>query len=203
MDSKLDRSQNCSESFVRERAPCVTIKGVSRCQLPVTQGGGEGKAIYIDTEGCFRPERLAAVAERFGLNPEDVLDNVSVQLDATTANIKCNSWFKLLGDDGGESSRLDHCRQCHGTVSNGLQRKGRTSRRGNSCSGHHAYVLQCLANEYGAAVLIYQSSRVLARFFDVLGRHGIKPMEETSSSLTHPRHASNFARDAEKNALHV
>lgn len=33
-------------------------------QLPIDQGGGEGKAMYIDTEGTFRPERLLAVAER-------------------------------------------------------------------------------------------------------------------------------------------
>ena len=51
---------------------CVT------CQLPIDQGGAEGKAMYIDTEGCFRPERLKAIAERFGLNPQDVLDNVAV-----------------------------------------------------------------------------------------------------------------------------
>ena len=50
---------------------CVT------CQLPLDQGGGEGKALYIDTEGCFRPQRLAAIAERFGLNAEDVLENVA------------------------------------------------------------------------------------------------------------------------------
>jgi DNA repair protein RAD51 len=50
---------------------CVT------CQLPVDQGGGEGKALYIDTEGTFRPERLVAIAERFGVSPEDVLDNVA------------------------------------------------------------------------------------------------------------------------------
>ncbi|NXF97565.1 RAD51 protein, partial [Eubucco bourcierii] len=34
------------------------------CQLPIDRGGGEGKAMYIDTEGTFRPERLLAVAER-------------------------------------------------------------------------------------------------------------------------------------------
>eukprot|EP00003_Mantamonas_plastica_P006361 TRINITY_DN1516_c0_g2_i1.p1 TRINITY_DN1516_c0_g2~~TRINITY_DN1516_c0_g2_i1.p1 ORF type:complete len:183 (+),score=50.71 TRINITY_DN1516_c0_g2_i1:327-875(+) len=33
--------------------------------------------MYIDTEGTFRPERLQALAERFGLNAEDVLDNVA------------------------------------------------------------------------------------------------------------------------------
>nr|WCZ58695.1 DNA repair protein RAD51 homolog 1 [Seculamonas ecuadoriensis] len=47
------------------------------CQLPVAQGGGEGKALYIDTEGTFRPQRLQQIAERFGLNPDDVMDNVA------------------------------------------------------------------------------------------------------------------------------
>jgi len=37
-------------------------------QLPIDMGGGEGKALYIDTEGTFRPERLLAVAERYCSN---------------------------------------------------------------------------------------------------------------------------------------
>lgn len=40
-------------------------------------GGGEGKCLYIDTEGTFRPVRMLAVAERFGLNGEEVLDNIA------------------------------------------------------------------------------------------------------------------------------
>lgn len=40
-------------------------------------GGGEGKCLYIDTEGTFRPVRLLSVAERYGLNGEEVLDNVA------------------------------------------------------------------------------------------------------------------------------
>ena len=47
------------------------------CQLPGSMGGGEGKCLYIDTEGTFRPERLLAIAERYGLNGSDVLDNVA------------------------------------------------------------------------------------------------------------------------------
>jgi len=47
------------------------------CQLPIDQGGGEGKCLYIDTEGTFRPERLLAVAQRYGLNGQEVLDNVA------------------------------------------------------------------------------------------------------------------------------
>lgn len=49
----------------------------STFQLPVDMGGGEGKCLYIDTEGTFRPERLLAVAERYGLSGSDVLDNVA------------------------------------------------------------------------------------------------------------------------------
>lgn len=47
------------------------------CQLPIDHGGGEGKCLYIDTEGTFRPERLLATAERYGLSGPDVLDNVA------------------------------------------------------------------------------------------------------------------------------
>jgi DNA repair protein RAD51 len=33
--------------------------------------------MYIDTEGTFRPERLTAIAERFDLDPQEVLENVA------------------------------------------------------------------------------------------------------------------------------
>lgn len=47
------------------------------CQLPFDMGGGEGRCLYIDTEGTFRPERIVQTAERYGLNGEQVLDNVA------------------------------------------------------------------------------------------------------------------------------
>ena len=34
-------------------------------------------AMYIDTEGSFRPERLVPIAERYGLDTEKVMDNVA------------------------------------------------------------------------------------------------------------------------------
>ncbi len=49
---------------------CVTV------QRPIDQGGAEGKAIFVDTEGTFRPQNLVKIAERFGMNPEEVLENV-------------------------------------------------------------------------------------------------------------------------------
>lgn len=48
------------------------------CQLPVDMGGAEAKCIYIDSEGTFRPERLIAVAERYNISGDSVLDNVAV-----------------------------------------------------------------------------------------------------------------------------
>lgn len=47
------------------------------CQLDPESGGASGKALYIDTEGTFRPERLIPIAERYGLDPDQVLENVS------------------------------------------------------------------------------------------------------------------------------
>nr|KIR45862.1 meiotic recombinase Dmc1 [Cryptococcus bacillisporus CA1280] len=45
-------------------------------QLPEDQGGGSGKVAYIDTEGTFRPDRVRAVADRFGVDSNMALDNV-------------------------------------------------------------------------------------------------------------------------------
>mgnify|MGYP000297469671 CR=1 FL=1 len=50
---------------------CVT------CQLPLEQGGGAGKALYIDTENTFRPERIQEIAERYNLQPKDVMENIA------------------------------------------------------------------------------------------------------------------------------
>ncbi len=47
-------------------------------QLPKEQGGANGKAVFIDTEGTFRPERIRKIAEGIGANPEKVLKNILV-----------------------------------------------------------------------------------------------------------------------------
>ena len=47
-------------------------------QLPVELGGANGKAVYIDTEGTFRPDRIKQIAVAKGLNPENVLKNIFV-----------------------------------------------------------------------------------------------------------------------------
>lgn len=47
-------------------------------QLPKEQGGAGGKAVFIDTEGTFRPERIKQIAEGLGANPDNVLKNILV-----------------------------------------------------------------------------------------------------------------------------
>ncbi|MEM0194026.1 MAG: DNA repair and recombination protein RadA, partial [Metallosphaera sp.] len=45
-------------------------------QLPSEKGGLSGKALYIDTEGTFRTERIKAMASALGLEPKEVLQNI-------------------------------------------------------------------------------------------------------------------------------
>ncbi|CAB4391188.1 unnamed protein product [Rhizophagus irregularis] len=45
-------------------------------QLPPSMGGTNGKAAFIDTEGTFRPERIKAIAARFGIDQEAALENI-------------------------------------------------------------------------------------------------------------------------------
>jgi len=47
-------------------------------QLPIEKGGANGKCVFIDTEGTFRPVRLKQIAESLGANPEKVLKNIFV-----------------------------------------------------------------------------------------------------------------------------
>jgi DNA repair protein RadA len=49
-----------------------------RVQLPVEQGGANGKCVFIDTEGTFRPARIKQIAEAMGANSEKVLKNILV-----------------------------------------------------------------------------------------------------------------------------
>ncbi|KAK7064276.1 putative DNA repair protein RAD51 [Favolaschia claudopus] len=122
------------------------------CQLPGSMGGGEGKCLYIDTEGTFRPVRLLAVAERFGLNGEEVLDNVAYaraynadhqnQLLASAAGLMAESRFCLL--------IVDSCTALYRTDFSG---RGELSNRQNHL-GKFLHTLQRLADEFGIAVVV-------------------------------------------------
>jgi len=47
-------------------------------QLPKEKGGCDGKAVFIDTEGTFRPKRIRDIAEAIGADADKVLKNILV-----------------------------------------------------------------------------------------------------------------------------
>ena len=63
-------------------------------------------AMYIDTEGTFRPERLVPIAKRYVLDPQKVMDNVAYaraqnsehqnKLLLQAAALMCENRFALL-----------------------------------------------------------------------------------------------------------
>ncbi|KAK9908966.1 hypothetical protein WJX75_005287 [Coccomyxa subellipsoidea] len=135
---------------------CVT------CQLPIDMGGGEGKAMYIDTEGTFRPQRLMQIAERYGLIPHDVLDNVAYarahntdhqgQLLMAAASMMADSRFALIVVDSVTALyRVEY--QGRGELSARQIHLGRFMRS-----------LQRLADEYGCAVVV--TNQVVAANLD-------------------------------------
>jgi len=122
------------------------------CQLPFDMGGGEGKCLYIDTEGTFRPVRLLAVANRYGLSGEEVLDNVAyaraynsdhqLQLLTQAAAMMCETRFSLLIVDSATALyRTDFLGR--GELSSRQTHLAKFMRQ-----------LQRLADEFGIAVVI-------------------------------------------------
>jgi len=51
---------------------CVNV------QLPVERGGLNGGALYIDTENTFRTERIVQMARHLGLDPDEVVKNITI-----------------------------------------------------------------------------------------------------------------------------
>ncbi len=47
-------------------------------QKPTEEGGLDGRALYIDTENTFRPERIVSIAKANGMDPAKVLNNIIV-----------------------------------------------------------------------------------------------------------------------------
>ncbi|KAF8926721.1 recombinase rad51 [Dissophora ornata] len=122
------------------------------CQLPLTMNGAEGRCLYIDTEGTFRPERLLSIAERYNLKGEEVLENVAyarayntdhqMNLLVQAAAMMSESRFALLIVDSATSLyRTDFSGR--GELSARQMHMARFLRN-----------LQRLADEFGIAVVI-------------------------------------------------
>ena len=51
---------------------CVTV------QKNKDEGGLEGGVLYIDSENTFRPERIVSIAQAQGMDPQKILENITV-----------------------------------------------------------------------------------------------------------------------------
>jgi DNA repair protein RAD51 len=122
------------------------------CQLPIENGGGQGKCLWIDTEGTFRTERIKPIAERFGLNPDDVMDNIAyaraynsdhqLKLLTQASAMMAESHYALLVVDSSTNLyRTDY------------SGRGELSAR-QMHLGQFLRNLQRLADEYGIAVVL-------------------------------------------------
>lgn len=56
----------------------IAFQATVNVQLPVEKGGLNGTAVFIDTEGTFRPERIIQMASAKNLDPKEVLKNIMV-----------------------------------------------------------------------------------------------------------------------------
>lgn len=122
------------------------------CQLQIEQGGGAGKCLWIDTEGTFRPERIIPIAERFGLDANDVMDNIAyarayntdhqMQLLVNAAAMMSETRYALL--------IVDSSTNLYRTDYSG---RGELSAR-QMHLGQFLRNIQRLADEFGIAVII-------------------------------------------------
>jgi DNA repair protein RadA len=128
-------------------------------QLPKEKGGLGGKALVIDTEGSFRPERVQQMAQAVGLDPKKALDNIltarafnsdhQILLADKAEEVIKNENVKLLVVDSLTSQfRSDYTGR--GTLANRQQKMNK-----------HLHKLQKLADTYNLAV--YITNQVMAR----------------------------------------
>jgi DNA repair protein RadA len=127
-------------------------------QLPKERGGLGGKAIFIDTEQTFRPERIVDMAKALELDPQKTLDNIfiaraynsdhQVLLAEKAEEILKKENVKLIIVDSLTASfRSDYTGR--GTLANRQQKLNR-----------HLHHLQRLADVYNVA--IYVTNQVMA-----------------------------------------
>ncbi|KAH7645277.1 dna repair protein rad51-like protein [Dermatophagoides farinae] len=122
------------------------------CQLPIDMGGAEGKCLFIDTEGTFRPERFLAIAKRYKMDENNCLEGIAyaraynsdhqTQLLIDAASMMSNSRYALM--------IVDSATALYRTDYNG--RSELAARQMHLA--RFLRMLQRLADEFGIAVVI-------------------------------------------------
>lgn len=121
-------------------------------QLPPEDGGVQGKAVYIDTENTFRPERINEIAEAKGLDPEQALENIFVARASTTDHqmLLAEKAGEMADDDGIRLLIVDALMSIFRTEYVG---RGALAERQQKL-GKHLATLQKLSEMYNVAVFV-------------------------------------------------
>lgn len=135
---------------------CHTLSVI--CQLPIEMGGAEGKSMYIDTEGTFRPERLLDIAPRFGMTRESVLDNV-VYARAYNTDHQTSLLYQAAAMMAETRYALVVVDSATALYRSDFSGRGELAER-QMHLGRFLRMLQRLADEFGVAVVI--SNQVVA-----------------------------------------
>lgn len=121
-------------------------------QLPSNMGGGNGKVIWIDTEGTFRPNRIVSVAERFEVDPAAVLDNISVAR-AYTHEHQMHLVTQAAAQMNDEHCSLLIVDSVMALFRSDFSGRGQLAERQQRLNKHLSQLTK-LANEYNIAILL-------------------------------------------------
>lgn len=121
-------------------------------QLPPEQGGLGGKALFIDAESTFRPERIRQIAEGKGLNPDEILKNILV------AKVMSADHQMLLAEKAGDLIEKENIKLI---VVDSLTSQFRAEFVGRGALADrqqrlnkHIHTLQRVADKYNVAVFV-------------------------------------------------
>jgi DNA repair protein RadA len=125
---------------------CVNV------HLPVEKGGLDGKVLFLDTEGTFRPERIESMAKAAGLDPEKVLNDIFVVRCSNTSQqiLTIERADKLIRENNIKLIVVDSIMALFRSEFIGRGALGERQQKLNS----HIHKLQQLADTYLLAVYI-------------------------------------------------
>jgi len=128
-------------------------------QLPEDKGGLGAKAVYIDTEGTFRWERIDQMARGLGLDPDKVMDNIywirAINSHHQMAIV--DSLFDLLSKDNVKLVAIDSLTSHFRAEFPGRENLAARQQLLN----RHLHQLMRLAEVYDAAVVV--TNQVMSR----------------------------------------
>ena len=121
-------------------------------QLPIKDGGINGSALFIDTEGTFRPERITQLAEAKGLDPKEALSKIAYVRALTTSQqiLTAERADKLIQENNIKLIVVDSMTSLFRSEYLGRGALGERQQKLNM----HIHRLQTLADKYNLAIYI-------------------------------------------------